>query len=501
VSTPRPEPTAAETENLGRTAARAVLWNYASFASGKVLVLVTMVVLARLLTPGDFGMVAFATIAVNYLSVLKDLGLGGAVIQRRNDTEEAAQTVYVLNLAMAALLTATTALCAPLVAAFFREPLVTPLLRVLSLSFLIDALGSVHMVLLRRNLDFRRKLIPDTGQAVMKGIASIAFAATGFGVWALVWGQLVGGLVAAFLAWAVVPWRPRFRMHPHLIRPLMRFGLPLMATDVQHAVWANLDYVVVGRMLGDAALGVYTLAYRLPELLIHSVWRVLAGAVFPFFSSIQQLPDLLRKGFLATIRYTQIVIVPLCVGLFITAEPAVEVLFGEQWRAAIPVLRLLAVFSLVGSIGVNVGDVYKAIGRPDILAKLSALDLVLLTPALILGARHGLIGVGAAHAAVATIDGAIRLTVARRVVGVTFGDIGRQLRPSLVAGAALAAATTGVLWAASPAGHLVALLASVSAGAAAYLAVLYRVDREAVRRMAGWLGLGRGRRPAPAEVG
>jgi PST family polysaccharide transporter len=347
------------------------------------------------------------------------------------------------------------------------------------------------MVLLRRNLNFRRKLIPDTGQAVMKGAASIAFAATGFGVWALVWGQLVGGFAAAFLAWAVVPWRPRFRVHRRLIRPLMRFGLPLMATDIQYAIWANLDYVVVGRMLGDVALGVYTLAYRLPELLIHSVWRVLAGAVFPFFSSIQKFPDLLRKGFLATIRYSQIVVVPLCVGLFITAEPAVEVLFGEQWRAAIPVLRLLAVFSLVGSIGVNAGDVYKAIGRPDILAKLAAIELALLTPALILGARHGLIGVGAAHAVVATIDTTIRLTVARHFVGVTFGDIGRQLLPSLQAGAALAVAATGALLVASPAGHLASLLAAVVAGSAAYVLVLYRVDTEAVRRMAGWLGMGR----------
>ena len=485
---------------LGRTAARAVMWNYVSFASGRLLVLATMVVLARLLTPEEFGIVAFAAVAVNWLAVLKDLGLGGAVIQRRDDTEEAAQTVYVLNLAMSVLLTLGTALAAPAVASFFREPLVVPILRVLSFTFVIQALGSIHVVLLRRNLDFRRKLVPDVGQAIIKGIASVAFALAGFGVWALVWGQLIGALASSILAWVVLPWKPRFRLHRRLVRPLMRFGMPLMLTDIQAAVWSNLDYVIVGRMLGGTALGVYTLAYRLPELLILSVWRVLGAAIFPFFSSIQQFPDLLRKGFLATIRYSQIVVVPLCVGLFITAGPAVEVLFGEQWRGAVPVLRLLAVFALVGSVGVNIGDVYKAIGRPDILAKLAFLELALLTPALLLGARHGLIGVGAAHVAVATIDTAIRLTVARRFVGVTFRDIGRQLLPSLEAGAALAIVATGALWAASAAGDLVSLVAAVAAGGAVYVAALYRVDREAVRRLADWAGLRR-RHPTLEEVG
>jgi len=493
-TTPGPDEAA-----LGHTAARAVMWNYVSFASGKFLVLATTAALARLLTPAEFGIVAFATVAVNWLGVLKDLGLGGAVIQRRDDTEEAAQTAYVLNLGVSALLTAGTALAAPAVAAFFREPLVVPILRVLSFTFLIQALGAIHVVLLRRNLDFRRKLVPDVGQAMAKGIASIAFALAGFGVWSLVWGQLIGALACSVLAWTVIPWRPRFHLHRRLVGPLMRFGGPLLVNDIETAIWANLDYVIVGRLLGDAALGVYTLAYRLPEMLVLSVWRVLGNAIFPFFSSIQQFPDLLRKGFLATIRYSQIVVVPLCVGLFITAGPAVDVLFGPQWGEAAPVLRLLAVFALVGSIGVNIGDVYKAIGRPDILAKLSLLDLALLTPAMILGARHGLIGVAAAHAVVAAFDTTIRLTVARHFIHVTFRDIGRQLLPSLKAGAVLALVAGGVLWGTSGAGNGLSLAATVPAGAAAYLLTLYRVDRPAVRRLAGWLGLRRGA-AAPEEV-
>lgn len=475
--------------DLGTTAARAVAWNYASFAAGRMLVLVTMAILARLLTPEDFGIVGFATLAVGYLSVLRDLGLGAAVIQRRDDTEESAQTVFVLNLLLGFALTAITFVLAPFIATFFREPVVTPLLRLLSTTFILESIGSIHVVLLKRNMAFRRKLVPDVGRAAVKGAVSIATAVAGAGAWALVFGQLAGVIAGVVLSWAVMPWRPRFQIHRRLIKPLMSFGGPLVLTDIQYALWTNLDYIVVGRMLGDVSLGVYTLAYRLPELLIQSVWRVLAQAIFPFFSSIQHDAEKLRRAFLATIRYTQAFVVPLSLGLLLTAEPAVKVLFGEQWYAAIPVLQVLAVFSLIGSIGVNAGDVYKALGRPDILVKLSAVELTMLVPALIFGARWGLIGVAWAHAAVAVIDSLVRLVVASRMVGFDFGDVWRQLRPSALAGLWLTAAALGAGALTADLGPLSRLLAMAAAGGTTYAVALWRYDSEAVTRVLGWMGL------------
>jgi O-antigen/teichoic acid export membrane protein len=483
--------TETRTQDLGTVAARAVAWNYVSYAVGKALVLVSMAILARLLTPADFGMVGMATLVIAHLSVLQNLGLGPAVIQRQGDVEDAAQTVFVLNLVLGACFTAITIAAAPLVAAFFDEPLVTPLLRVLAFSFVLEAMSSMHEILLQKELEFRRKLIPDLGRAFVQGAVAVATAAAGFGVWALVWGQLAGVIAQAILAWSVVPWRPTYRFHRRLIRPLSRFGIPLVITDIEYAIWSNLDYVIVGRLLGDTALGIYTLAYRLPELLVQSVWRVLATAIFPFFSKIQHDAVALRNGFLATIRYTQIVIVPLCIGMFLTADVAVAFLFGDQWGEAVPVLKVMAVFSLIGSIGVNIGDVYKAIGRPDILAKLSVLELGLMFPALIIGARHGIVGVAWAHAVVATIDTAIRLVVARAVIGVRLRAVARQLVPSLLAGLALIAVAVPTLQATRGLGSLTTLLVVSVAGATAYLAALWRFDRQAVRRMLAWAGLGR----------
>lgn len=481
-------------EELGATAARAVAWNYVSFASGKLLVVVTMAVLARLLTPADFGVVGYTTVVIAYLAVLMDLGLGAALIQRRDQVLAAAETVYAANLILGAFLTAVTALGAPLVAEFFREPLVTPLLRVLSFTFVLEAMGSVPLVLLRRDLAFRRKMIPDLGRALVKGTVSIGAAATGFGVWALVWGQLAGVLASVVLAWTVIDLRPRPRLHRSQLRSLGRFGAPLIVTDIQYAIWSNLDYVVVGRLLGDAALGVYTLAYRLPELLIQSVWRVLGAAMFPVFATIQDQADLLRRGYLATIRYTQVVVVPLCAGLFLTADPAVRVIFGDPWIEAVPVLQVMALFSLVASVGVNAGDVYKALGRTGVLARLATLELLALAPALLVGARHGIVGVAWAHAAVAALDTSVRLAVANRMVGTSFREVWHQVRASLGAGAAMTLAVLPVLSVTGEAGPAASLLAATITGVAVYAAALWRLDPDSVRRLLGWVGLRKGAR-------
>jgi len=480
-----------KTADLGTTAAHAVIWNYASFASGKALVLVTMAILARLLTPADFGMVGFATLVLAHLSVLTNLGLGAAVIQRKGDIEAEAQTVFIINIVLGAAFTVITILIAPLVAAFFAEPLVTPILRVLAFSFVLESLGSMHQVLLRKNLAFRRKLIPDVGRAIVQGTVAITTAAAGFGVWALVWGQLAGVVTNVALSWAVIPWRPTYRFQRRLVRPLARFGVPLVITDIEYAIWSNLDYVIVGRLLGDSALGIYTLAYRLPELLVHSVWRVLANAIFPVFSRIQDDAEALRRGFLATIRYTQIAIVPLCLGIFLTAEPTVDIMFGDQWGAVVPVMRIMALFALVGSIGVNIGDVYKAIGRPDVLAKLSVMELGILFPALLYGAQYGIVGVAWAHAAVATVDTVVRLIVARFMIGISLRDVARQLLPSLRAGLWLVVAVVPALRLTANLGSVATLLIAATVGASAYFAALWRQDEGSVRRILGWLGIER----------
>jgi PST family polysaccharide transporter len=476
-------------QQMARKTARAVFWNYASFGLGKFLVFITTAILARLLSPDDFGLVALATLAVNYLSVLKDLGLGDALIQRREDVEEAANTVFTLNLILGVVLTLASVAIAPLAAAYFRQPLVIPLLRALGLTFAINALGSVHIVMLQRQLDFRRKLIPDIGRSIVKGVVSIGCALAGMGAWALVIGQLAGVVIGVLIAWAVYPWRPRLMINSKLAFGLLKFGMSLIIIQVFTVIEDNLDYLIIGRRFGEAPLGIYTLAYRLPEMLVISLLWVMASVIFPAYSTVQDQPDILRRGFLATIRFTEILAVPICLGLFLAADPIVRVVFGPQWLEAIPVLRVLAIFALFTSIGFNVGDVYKAVGRPDILVKLSIAYLATLTPALIFGANFGLVGVAFGHLTVSFIYMFVRIAVATRFVKVNLWDILGELKPSLLGGLALSALVIPSLYLTAGLAPLWQLLIIVTAGAVGYLSVLWFIERDSLLKVGRILGV------------
>jgi PST family polysaccharide transporter len=383
---------------------------------------------------------------------------------------------------------------APLVALFFQEPLVTPILRWLSLTFVIEALSSVHLVRLKRELAFQRKLIPDLGRSVLKGLVSISLALAGFGVWSLVIGQLIGVATAAVLAWIVLPWRPRLTINFGLTRQMLKYGFSIMGMDTLAVLENNLDYLLVGRIFGNATLGIYTLAYRLPELLgVNTLW-VMAGALFPAYASVQHQAHLLRQGFLTALRYTAMFSVPIALGMLLAADPLVRVAFGEQWLAAIPVLRVLALFVLVMSIGFNAGDIYKAIDRTDILIKMGLLRVTLMLPVLWAGTYFGLVGVAIGHLIIGLAYNTLNLWVATRVVKVSWSDILLQLKPSFLSGLALILLAGPVVYLTNDILPPVRLVMIILAGAVGYLSILWLLERESllrVGRLIGWPGWSR----------
>ncbi len=478
-----------DSRHISRRAVQGVAWNFLAYGLGRGGVLLTTSILARLLSKEDFGLVAVAGVAIAYLSIVKDLGLGVALIQRRGDVRQAANTVFTVNLLLGIALSALASLLAPLFALYFRDPMVTPVLRWLGLSFFINALGAVHIVLLMRELDYRRKFLPDAGNIIVKSGTSIGLAFAGYGAWALVFGQLAGALASLVLVWFVFPWRPRLRLDISLFRSLLRFGASVTGTDVLSVITENLDYVIVGRVAGLAALSVYTLAYRLPEmLLIGNLW-VMGRVVFPAFSRIQDRVDDMRRGFLASVRVIELLAVPVCLGLIIAAEPIVRVVFGERWLDAIPILRVLALYAWVYSIGYHIGGVYKAIGRPDILLKLSLLTLAVIVPALLIGARFGLVGVAWGHLIAVLIRRAVGLTVAGRFLKISVMRVLAELRPALFGALAMTPPTLLALHVTRTLNPFMALAIVVLTGALIYLGVIWWIERENLLRLARAVGV------------
>ncbi|HSA99607.1 MAG TPA: lipopolysaccharide biosynthesis protein [Anaerolineales bacterium] len=454
------------------------IWNFSAYFLGKLVVLITTSILARILAKNDFGLVAVAVVAINYLSVLKDLGLGAALIQRKGDVQEAVNTVFTINIIIGLTLSTIAVLIAPFVAIYFKDPQITSVLRWMGISFVINALGSVHTNWLVRDLNYRRKLIPDLGGALAKGALSIGMAYLGYGVWSLVFGQIAGAVVSVILVWIILPWRPRLDLNRKIAGALMKFGASVTAIDIINEITDNIDYVIVGRIFGLVPLSIYTLAYRLPEmLLIGNLW-VMGGVVFPAFSNVQDRPNELRRGFLASVRFVELIAVPICLGLLIAADPIVRVVFGDQWLESIPVLRVLAVYAWVYSLGYHVGGFYKAIGRPDILLRLSILTLVIIIPSLLIGAQFGIIGVAVGHLIAILIRRIISLGIATRFVNVSILDIFGELKSSLLAALVMAPIVFAVSQLALNLNPFLQLGLIVLSGAISYLGILWWIERD-----------------------
>jgi O-antigen/teichoic acid export membrane protein len=470
-----------ETSHAGRRAVRGVMWTYLAYYSGKLMVLISTVILARLLTKDDFGVAGYALTVISFLDVAADLGIGPALIYHR-DEPGAADTAFWLGMVLSVFMATITWLVAPLAGVFFNDPRAIPVIRALAFTYPFSALGSIHDVLLRKELSFQRKFLPDVSRSITKGLVSIILAFAGLGSWSLIIGQLAGTAIGALVFWLVLPWRPVLRFALDMSRALLKYGINIVLVGVLGIILSNTDYLLVGRYLGAAALGVYTLAFRIPDLLIMQFCSLISQVVFPLYSKMRDDPYALTRGFLTTTRYVSLVTIPLSLGVMLIAQPLVMVVFGEKWNEAIPVLRAIAVYAMMLSLAYNAGDAYKAQGRPEILTGISFVRMLILIPGLYWAASQAksIEMVGWIHAVVAFLFGIITLAIASRLLHAPVKELLVALRPAAMSGVLMGLSVLALMIALQNASYLVQLVLSTIVGAVVYTLGLWLVERPVI---------------------
>lgn len=473
---------------LGRSSVTNVMWNAATFGLSKLVVLVTTIILARLLQPEDFGLLAIGLVVIGYLDFINDFGISAAVIQHEGDAERTASTAFWINLMLGAALATVGYVSAPHLASFFSEPRATDLIRVLSLSFPITSIGAIHEARLRKGLRFSRRVVPEFLKGVAKGAVSITLAVLGYGVWSLVWGQLAGALAAALAYWIVFPWLPRRRLDVRVGRELLGFGSQMTLVGLLGGLHKNLDYLVIGRRLDSGQLGFYSMAFRLPQLLIESVVDISGQVAFPAFARVRSQPERVRSGLQRMLRLIGLVIVPLGLGVALTADSFVRLFYGSRWLDVVPVMQVLAIYMFVQSMSKICGDVYKAMGRPGILNRLAIIKLAVSLPLLLVAVQHGIVAVAIAQLASATILTFLRLLLAARIVRLPFVDVITPFLPSLRAGAIMTAACLAATIALSGTAALVELAGVTVIGVVVYIASLRVFDREVLTDLRSMVG-------------
>jgi len=427
----------ARAAGIGNRTLRGMVWAYGSYVGGRLLVLASTAVLARLLAPEDFGLVALALTMMALLEGVSDLGLTQAlIVQDEKQVRDRAHTVFVSALLLGALLSIAVAALGPLAANFFDEPGLTAVAAALGANFLLRSFGATHYALAQRGLDFRARTIAEFADVVVRGSTGVILALAGFGVWSLVIGYLVGTLTLDLAIWRLVPWRPQLRLSRAHFGEMVRFGGTISAVNVVATVIANVDYLFVGKALGTTSLGLYTLGFRLPELLILNLSVVAGVVLFPAFSAVDR--EALGRAFLVSLRYTLMIGLPLAVGVTALARPLVLALFGDQWVEAIGVMQILAIYALAVTVGIPAGTAYKATKRAGVLLKLALARLALVLAGLALFVDRGIDAAAAVQATVAGAAAVVGIGLASRLLEVGIGAIWREAWPALLAAALMA---------------------------------------------------------------
>jgi O-antigen/teichoic acid export membrane protein len=465
---------------VGKQVLRGSLISYGSFLTGKVLTFVSTLILARLLVPHDFGLVGYALLVLGFLYVLKNLGMGTALIYRQDLTDDEAGEIFVIAMAAALLFTGIAWVLAPAAAAFFSDPRITLMIRVLGFTFVINALGDVHNAQLQKRMRFGRRFVPSLFFSITKGSASIGLALGGLGYWSLVWGQLAGDTVSTVVCWALFPWLPRLRLHWSFLGWVLRYGMHIALLEIVGLILLNTDNVIVGRTLGGAALGMYALAYTIPQMLTISLSGAVSQAVFPAFATIQGDLQALRQGYLKVLRYTALVLMPIGLGFCAVAPAFVHAFYKPVWWPMIPATQALALYATIYAVGWSASDIYMAIGRPDLQWKLDSAQAVILIPTLLFGAHlDGITGVAMAQVVAVMPYCLARYWLIHRTLGVGYGAIVATIRmPTCAAIVQCAACLAVARLAESRAAPIAILAAQIVLGAGVYLALVMISDRE-----------------------
>jgi PST family polysaccharide transporter len=467
--------------NFTRATVQGTAVRYLIFFSSKLLLFVSTAVLARLLTKDDFGVVGFAITTINFLDVLSTLGVGPALIYYP-ESDRTSSTAFWANLIISFGVFGLAWLIAPAVALYFRDPRATDVIRVLSLSFPIMAVGDTYGTLLAKKLSFNRTFLPEFLRAMTKGLSSIGFAFAGFGAWSLIIGQICGEVVATIVYFFSLKWRPSFILEKTTLKSLLDYGLKYVGADMVSIVLLNLDYLLVGRFLGTEALGVYTLAFRLPDLIVLQFARSLSTVIFPVYSKMRGIPNGMARGFFMTTRYISLITVPLGLGLALVARPFTQIVFTEKWIEAVPAIQGIAIYSLLLSLAYNAGGAYKASGRPQINTWTGLFRLGLLFPSLwwAVAVAKSIVAVSWVHASVALAGTILNMYVAAQMLELPLRELGKAFFPALMSGLLMAGVVLGFLWLTRDSGSWIQLTGGVLVGGITYISSLWLFQRDVI---------------------
>jgi teichuronic acid exporter len=378
--------------SLGQKALSGFSWTLFSNISLKVVTLAVGIVLARILTPEDFGLVAMLIVFFEVSQSLVDSGFSQALIREERITESDKSTTFFLNVIIAIILYIILWLTAPKIATFYNNQALVELCRFMGLSLIFQSFTLVQRATLTHELKFKKITKINITTSILSGAIGIILALKGFGVWSLAYKYVALSLTLSISYYVLNPWLPRYFINKTSFKKLFGFGSKLLAAGILNKVYQNVYKLIIGKFFTAATLGLYAQSKLYVNQVTQSAVSTLQTVTYPVLSKAKEEPERLREAYRKIIMASSFVIFPLTMGLAVMAKPLILTLVGEKWVEAVPFLQLICLSGALyhlHSINLNI---LKVMGRSDLFLKLEIIKKINITIAIFIGIQFGIWG-------------------------------------------------------------------------------------------------------------
>ncbi|MEO6133689.1 MAG: lipopolysaccharide biosynthesis protein [Ginsengibacter sp.] len=365
-------------------------WSFLQQVGGRGISFLITILLARMLTPADFGLIAMITVFIQISQTLVNGGFSLALIQKKDVDNEDYSSVFYINLIVSCVSYLVIYIAAPFVADFYEQPVLVLLIRVLATVFIINAFSYVQEAFLSKSLRFKSLMLVHIPSNIIGGIVSVAMAVLGFGVWSIVGMQLASRFSYAVQIWYYSKWRPLLSFNKTKAKGLFFFGYKLMLSDIFNALYNNIFVVIIGKFFNINIVGYYQTAYTMVDAPSSTISGVLQNVTFPVFSSIQDDLVKLKIGYKRVMKLSFFLIAPVFVFAGILAVPLFRFFFTEKWLPAVPYFQWLCIGGIFGPLIVCNLNIVNVIGRSDLFLKLELIRKVITIVAIVIVIPYGI---------------------------------------------------------------------------------------------------------------
>lgn len=377
-------------DNLRQKTLSGLFWSLFAGVGNQVVAFLPTILLARLLTLAEFGLIGMLAVFIAIAGTFLDSGFSVALIQKKDATYVDECSMFYFNLLVGALLTLALFLAAPLIAAFYNQPILTGLTRVLALCILIKAFDLIQTTRLTRNLDFKTQFKATLLGTGVAGVIGVVAAYLGAGVWSLAIQAVANDIFSTMALWVLCDWRPALIFSSKSLREMFGFGSRMLSASLIATFFDNLYQTFIGKVFSAADLGLYTRANSMQRLVITTTSNTVGQVMFPSLASVQDDPARLKRGYRKSIMLTTFIHFPLMVGLCVVARPLITLLFSAQWEGSVIFFQLMCLSGLLYPLQVINLDILKVKGRSDLFLNLQVIRRILIIANIVIAYRWGI---------------------------------------------------------------------------------------------------------------